>query len=216
MFFTQWEHEVVSNTEATVLPDGCRDILIIEEAFSDPSIKITHWDDRARTVDLVKGQRISGFRLCPGFTVKNDDIAELSADKNKTRHFIDYLALVNRESIELVNEVADHKASLQTVARRAGVSTRTLQRKFKKLALPKPEYWRLLYRARLAANALATTAPLVDIAGEYGYSDQAHMTRDITRWFGLSPAQLRQETTLLDEVSQLGLGNWTAEQISIK
>lgn len=216
MFFTQWEHEVASDSQAVVLPDGCRDILLVEDACSDPTIKTTTWDDRARTVRLVKGQQLSGFRLCPGLAVNDDDIAGLDADKNSISSFIEYLAELNRESIDLVHEVANHQASMQSVARTAGVSTRTLQRRFKKLDLPKPEYWRLLSRARLAANALTHRVPLVDIAFAHGYSDQSHMTRDFTRWFGLSPAQLRQDSTLLDDIGQLGLGNWTAEQISIK
>jgi len=216
MLFTQWEHEVASNAESIVFPDGCQDILLIEDSFSNPSIKITDWDDRSRCVQLEQGQRISGFRLRPGLAVNSKDITWLEPNPAAIKSFVENLAAVNYESIELVHEVTDPHTSTQTVARRAGVSTRTLQRRFKKLGLPKPEYWRLLSRARLAANALTNEVSLVEIAIAYGYSDQSHMTRDFKRWFGLSPAQLRREPALLHEICQLGLGNWTTEQISIR
>ena len=216
MFFAPWKHNAVSDSDAVVVPDGCRDILIVEDEYSESSIKLTDWDDRARTVRLTKGQRISGFRLCPGLSVDGNDLVGLEASENEISNFIEYSAAANSESIDMVHQLTDYNVSLQSIARQAGVSTRTLQRQFKKLKLPRPEYWRLLSRARLAASASPCRAPLVEIAVAYGYSDQSHMTRDFTRWFGVTPAQLRQNPALLEEVSQLGVGNWTVEHISIR
>lgn len=216
MFFEPWKHNAISNSDAVVVPDGCRDILIVEDASTESSIKLTDWDERARTVHLIKGQRILGFRLCPGLSVDSNDLVGLEASENEISEFIEHSAAVNKESIDLVHQLTTNNASFQSVARQAGVSTRTLQRQFKKLKLPRPEYWRLLSRARLAASALPCRAPLAEIAITYGYSDQSHMTRDFTRWFGVTPAQLRQNSALLEEVNQLGVGNWTVEHISIR
>ncbi len=210
------------------MPDGCRDILIIrdnavsrnslsvDDAHAKSNIRITDWDDCARVVQVKKGQCLSGFRLCPGLSVEGHDLAGLINDENEISLFIDYLAFKNSESIALVRELTISGVTIKTVAKQAGVSVRTLQRQLKKLNLPKPEYWLQLSRARLAACALPCRVPLADIALEFGYSDQSHMTRDFTRWFGVTPAKLRQDTTLLAEVNQLGAGNWTGEHISIR
>ncbi|MBI1651000.1 hypothetical protein C6Y62_12440 [Hyphomicrobium sulfonivorans] len=46
---------------------------------------------------------------------------------------------------------------------------------------------------------------------EYGYSDQAHMTREFVRWFGRSPEKLRQNPSAMSDLLQPGLGNWSEE-----
>ncbi len=98
----------------------------------------------------------------------------------------------------------------------AGVSARTLQRRLVAHGLPPPDFWRLLGRARRAAGCLRSGQKLADIADAHGYSDQAHMTRDFTRWFGAPPARMARDTALLDVTLQPGLGNWTGEQISTR
>ena len=55
MFYAKWKHRAVSDSDVVVLPDGCKDILIVEDACSESNIKLTDWDDRARTVSLKKG-----------------------------------------------------------------------------------------------------------------------------------------------------------------
>ncbi|MEC9402698.1 MAG: helix-turn-helix domain-containing protein, partial [Pseudomonadota bacterium] len=108
------------------------------------------------------------------------------------------------------------QSTVERASKQAGVSVRTLQRRFREQGLPPPEYWRLLARARRAAGLLATEVPLVEIAAVCGFSDQAHMTRDLRRWFGRSPAQLRRDPDSLSLLSQPALGNWIGEQISTR
>ena len=107
-------------------------------------------------------------------------------------------------------------ASVAGVARQSGLSLRSLQRRFQDRHLPPPEFWRLLARARRAVALLPTPAPLAEIAAECGFSDQAHMSRAMARWFGHSPAQLRRDAGLRLLLAQPALGNWTAEQISTR
>ncbi len=116
----------------------------------------------------------------------------------------------------LIVALAAPEASLRRAARLIGVSERTLQRRFRSLGLPTPDFWRLLGRARNAARALPCRVSLADIACAFGYSDQAHMTHDFVRWFGVTPAELRRNRGLLRMLDQPGLGNWTGEQISIR
>lgn len=47
-------------------------------------------------------------------------------------------------------------------------------------------------RARQAANLVEKGVPLVEVALQAGYADQAHMTRSLRRYFGQTPSQLQQ------------------------
>ncbi len=216
MLYTEWNYTATIETTVVVMPDGCRDILILEDTHSEPELLLTEWDDRARSVRLERGKKISGFRLRPGMSFDSRDLVNLGIDADEIRSYMDSELASSSEVSDLIEALSDPCKSLQRVARQAGISERTLQRRLKMLGLPKPEYWRLLSRARIAATALPCRVSLVEIANTYGYSDQPHMTREFVRWFGTTPAQLRGDPSLLSEVSQPGLGNWTFEQISIK
>jgi AraC-like DNA-binding protein len=37
-----------------------------------------------------------------------------------------------------------------------------------------------------------TDDPIADVAFTVGYADQAHMTREMRRWFGVTPAAMRR------------------------
>ena len=57
-----------------------------------------------------------------------------------------------------------------------------------------PQYWTSLYRARLAGRALVEgKMPISEIAFASGFADQAHLTREMNRWFGVTPAALRED-----------------------
>ncbi|PWE52690.1 hypothetical protein DEM27_29380 [Metarhizobium album] len=67
---------------------------------------------------------------------------------------------------------------LARIARDAGASPRTLQRRLRECRLPPPDFWRRLGRARRTVSALSADEPLAEMATDFGYSDQAHMTRE--------------------------------------
>ena len=77
-----------------------------------------------------------------------------------------------------------------------GVSTRTLQRLIMINTGRTPSFWFALSRARNAARALDQYDCLVDVAAAYNYSDQAHMCREMQRWFSLTPNQLKADGEL--------------------
>lgn len=80
------------------------------------------------------------------------------------------------------------------VAKVAGLGVRDLQRLFRSYVGVTPKW--VIRRARLheAAFRLAhgTSVDLAALAQELGYFDQAHLTRDFTRFVGDSPASYRQ------------------------
>ena len=72
------------------------------------------------------------------------------------------------------------------------MSLRALQRELKKARQPPPQFWAQLVRARRAARVVRNDIPLAQIAAEHGFSDQSHMSREFSRWFAVTPKQLRQ------------------------
>ncbi len=179
-------------------------------------IFFTDLDFQPRLVPMRSNRELSGYRLQPGAFVGEKTLEELKNSGTLQESDIQHIAQASEEVASLIARLGETGQTVADLAREAGISERTLQRHFKAMKLPKPEFWRLLGRARRAACALQSAQPLADIALTYGYSDQAHMTRDFARWFGATPENLRHQPALLKLISQPGLGNWTGEQISIR
>lgn len=214
MSHVEWEFQAREDTPVTVLPDGCRDVLILSAPGRTAQTLLTEWDTGPRQVLVARGTSIRAYRLQPGTVLSEDALSAISAAPEEAGPALQDADERASEISSLISLLAAPSASLDSAARQAGVSGRTLQRHFRTLKLPPPDFWRQLGRARAAAMALATPAPVAEVAAMAGYSDQAHMTRAFGRWFGMSPARLRQDTKLLAVLHQPGLGNWTGEQIS--
>lgn len=98
------------------------------------------------------------------------------------------LAELNR----LVAEIQSDRTitRVETVARRAGVGTRTLQRQFADRIGISPKWVIKRYRLQDAADRLCTDqhVDLASLALELGYFDQAHLARDFRSIVGWAPA----------------------------
>lgn len=214
--YEKWAFIATSDDDAPVFPDGCRDVLVIETQSGPPRIILTDHDLVPRQARLKAGTRITGFRLRPGSQLDPDVLDAIARQPGEAESI---LAEARRDPDDLgeaIRALTRPGASLRSVAAAAGVSQRTLQRRFREFDLPAPDYWRLLARARRAAQRLTSACTLADTAGESGYADQAHMTRECLRWFGATPASLRRDPRRLALISQPALGNWTGEQISTR
>jgi AraC-like DNA-binding protein len=80
---------------------------------------------------------------------------------------------------------------VEDLADRSGIEIRSLQRLFAEHVGLSPKQVIRRYRLLEAAEAAAHGTPVAwaDVAGELGFSDQAHLTRDFTAAFGVSPAR---------------------------
>jgi len=89
------------------------------------------------------------------------------------------------------------------VAAELGLSARQLQRRVVEAVGYGPKTLARVLRFRrlqaLAASPIdpheAAPAPLVDLALDAGYADQAHMTAEVTRLAGLSPVRFLKDRT---------------------
>lgn len=82
---------------------------------------------------------------------------------------------------------------IDTLARAAGWSVRTLQTRFLAAVGLSPKEFARVLRLQATLRALGGDSPLADLAFDAGFADQAHATRELKRVTGLTPARLREE-----------------------
>lgn len=209
----EWSHHCHQAEDYLVLPDGCCDVIVLTDVNGESRLKLADWDFRPRPVQLPAGMHLRGYRLRPGVIIDPDDLAGMPTDAASLPACIEASVRPNETQGELIASLACAGDDGARVARQAGVSQRTLQRHFAATGLPPPDYWRRLGRARRAANGLLAfpEQPLVELAADHGYADQAHMTREFVRWFGLSPVRLRHSPHHRFLLPSAGLGNWRTD-----
>jgi AraC-like DNA-binding protein len=196
-----------------VHPDGCRDLILVSRPGVPKAVHITGWDRHPSIVNVQAGTEFIGFRLRPGTTIAPQTFTSDDADPSVLQDRIESETPRNQDIHEVITALTQPGATLVKVARQSGTTPRTLQRQMRALSLPTPDFWRLLGRARRAIRDLPCHAPLAEIAHTYGYSDQAHMTREFVRWFGHTPSHLRKNSEVITEIGQPGLGNWLGDRL---
>lgn len=72
------------------------------------------------------------------------------------------------------------------------LSPRSVQRHFTRITGQTPQQVRQIARAREAVARLRTGEAIVDVAYALGYADQSHLTRDVKRLTGYTPAQSKR------------------------
>jgi len=194
-----WTHTPQARMLSTVLPDGCRDLLLRIAPGGPPIWTMTGLDDQAYSFECQAGEIFAGFRLQPGTQV--DEAALLAAVQG---HDFDdpYVSTLLADCTSLEPCLADALGSLSETgtvcgsSRQLGMCERSLERLVRGGTGRSPVFWKNLARIRRAGHALSTSATLAEVAVVQGYADQAHMSRDFRRWFGVSPSQFRQDPSL--------------------
>jgi hypothetical protein len=87
---------------------------------------------------------------------------------------------------------ADPAIDPDSPVRPESLSTRTTERRFRKVTGLTHGAIRQIERARRATLLLREGVPLVEVAGAAGYYDQPHLTRSLKRFIGLTPAQIAE------------------------
>lgn len=84
-------------------------------------------------------------------------------------------------------------ARIGALARAASWSPRSLQTRFLTAVGLSPKEFARVMRLQATLRALDGNSPLVDLASDSGFADQAHATREVKRVTGLTLARLRDE-----------------------
>jgi AraC-like DNA-binding protein len=205
-----WRFTATRPTTVQVPPDGCRDLIVVVPRAGAPVCLVSALADATETPSFESGDQAVGVRLRPG--AEFDEAVLLARLRSGERLDDSDLADAIGTAVRLderVREALDclrEAPPLATAHARLGVSERSLERLLAQRTQRGPLYWRNLARARRCARALAGAEPLAHLAAEHGYSDQAHMARDLQRWFGAAPTRLRRMPAFLQTLAASGHG----------
>lgn len=203
-----WHHIAEEYRETVILPDGCRDLILVCPPGEKPYWFVSSLDNQARSVSLKAGSDVSGFRLKPGVRINQADLLGSLPDRpietGELSSRLDSFTSSKRAVQEALKCLATNAGSVAEVAGIIGVSQRNLQRMLMRETGRPPIFWVMLARVRNTARNLVNRTSLAETADEFGYADQAHMSREFKRWFGASPAAFRQRPDLLVQVCAAG------------
>ena len=191
-----WRFSARERTTVRVAPDGCRDLIVVVPRIGAPVSFVSALADATEAPEFAAGDRAVGVRLRPGAQVDEAVLRALLRDGERGDDS-DLLCAIGTvvtldarvcEALDCLREAP----ALSTAHDRLGVSERSLERLLTQRTQRAPLFWRNLARARRCARALAGGEPLAQLAADHGYADQAHMSRDLRRWFGAAPTRLRE------------------------
>jgi len=213
-----WEQSTATGHEQRIVPDACVDLI-----WSGERLTIAGPDTRFRVAALAPGARLVGVRLSPGTAgavlglpaselcdaapdaadVLGRDVADalldaLAAGVNPHALLLRAIEQRGRSGPDpLVRAAAAAldrpRVRVATVAAELGLSTRQLQRRVNDAVGYGPKTLaRVLRFRRLQA---LPPAPLIELALDAGYADQAHMTAEVTQLAGLSPVRFLKDRT---------------------
>ena len=153
---------------------------------------------------MLAGSHSKGFRLSPGSVI--DEIGLLShlqtanGDEQNIVDLINEFVFVSDNTSEALRCIENSTSSIAKVAKELGVHSRTLQRHIRKETGLTPNYWLQLSRIRKAGRLIAQAHSLADVALSFGFSDQSHLTRECSRWFGVTPKELKHRPDLFKQL----------------
>lgn len=199
-----WWRQGAGVGQKRVLPDGCADLIVTSTGRSflvGPTM----------TPDLVpldgvqfRGLRLRTESLGPALELPGTDVRDLDEPLDAV-----FGTAAARELTEQVwrGQLPDRFArplsaepvltallrgeAVATVAATSGVPERTLRRTVQRRTGLLPSELGRLARFRRALALLDGVAPLVTVAAEAGYADQAHFTREFVRMASVTPARHR-------------------------
>ena len=106
--------------------------------------------------------------------------------------FVDGSRIEDRVSIEITQALSEGMPTIEQVAQRMGMSSRTLQRRLSDAGLVYQEVADAT-RKQLAARLLEREGvSLAEVAFLTGYAEQSTFSRAFKRWFGETPANYRR------------------------
>jgi len=200
-----WRFTAPEPLTVQVAPDGCRDLIVIVPKRGAPTCHVSALSDSLETYAFRPGDRALGVRMRPGAQFDEQALPALlrGGERQDDGDLLAALSVATRldarvdEALTCLAEAPSLALALALAQARLGVSARSLERLLATHTRRGPLWWRSLARVRRCARALAGDAPLAALAADHGYADQPHMTRDLRRWFGMTPTRLRTVPALL-------------------
>ena len=201
-----WEQQVDGERTQRVLPDGHADVLF----HASGPVEIVGLQDSVSLPVLPAGTRITGIRLRPeavarafridAASLQNETVAvEDLLGSGGARRLLDGRAVdawirsiePDRRAASAVELLAVD--SVDDVAEEVGVSGRQLRRILLAEVGVGPKVYQRVLRLQRFLRAIDAGGTFAVAAAEAGYADQPHLTREVRRMSGLTPAALIAE-----------------------
>lgn len=206
----EWHFHTVQESKSLVLPDGCRDFIVKQNPVSGQTYFISDLNVSSYSVISSPDTRMRGIRLRPGVQIDEDRLNRWLSTNRLEKMFladqIDEFCYQSASLTEALDCIASEVSTVSCVAKQLGVSTRSLQRVVKRETGMTPAFWLALARARKTARALLDDNDLSSVAVDFGFADQSHMSREIKRWFNLTPMQLKSSKDMDVLLTDQGFG----------
>jgi len=206
----EWSFDSYIDCETYVLPDGCLDFIYQAAAAQGGTWFISELSQAPYSVSTTADSKILGIRLQPGVELKLSELSSWLQGREPEMLFgsdqVDEFCTKSDNLTDALNCLASGKRTVLCVANDLGASLRSLQRLVRTGTGQTPYFWFSLARIRKAGRLLLEDKNLVDIAIETGFADQAHMNREMKRWFGRTPNQVKSDPDILDTIVEPGYG----------
>ncbi len=194
MLLEAWESTVLSPAWATILPDGCQDLLFTALPGQAPRWEVTTLDDTAYKINMPAGTYFKGYRMQAGVGFCADNLLQSlhnippdHAGIEDRLHAFTHLDPLVKDALAALQEQARFGGRVAHAACRLGVHPRRLQRVLARHTGRSGAAWLALGRVRTAARAVAAGGALADVAYDTGFADQPHMHRAFRHWLGCTP-----------------------------
>lgn len=194
MLLEAWESQVAATAQATILPDGCQDLLFTAAPGHAPHWAVTMLDDSAYRIDMQRGCYFRGFRLRAGVQVNAtallasmQGLAPDAAGIEDRLNSFSRLDPLVEDALSALAAQACTGGRVAHAAAQLAVHPRRLQRVMAAQTGRTAAKWLALARVRKAARALVAGTASADVAYELGYADQPHMHRAFRQWLGTTP-----------------------------
>lgn len=207
---TEWSFESHQMCHTSVLPDGCRDLIVEKNSNNASTWFVSELSRSAYSVSTAAGTRLSGVRLHPGVAICESQLRAWLAGRDPEELFqadqMDEFCITTDNLSNALRCLSAGDRTALCVAKTLGVSLRTLERLVKSGTGETPYFWLSLARARKAARSLGDASSLGDAAFEAGFADQSHMNREMKKWFRQTPLQIKNNDYVLSTLAEPGYG----------
>jgi len=203
-----WQSAPTKDAEFLVIPDGCMDLIVQLSLKAPPYWFISPLAIHSNSVS-IRGDVISqGFRLRPGSSIDKTKLLQsvnhqhLEIEDIYCR--IEHSCYLNQGVSDALQCLALELSTVNETAKQLGISERTLQRLLLKETGKPPSYWLSLARVRNCAKHVLDYSSLSQLAFNYGYADQSHMSREYKRWLNISPSKLHCDSEQYQQLQGIG------------
>lgn len=211
---TSWQADITTASSSLILPDGCQD-LILKSTEQNTTCLLSPLFDSAQLTHQKANTTLYGFRFQAGSQINQIDLLRVIEKEIKSAASATLIAKI----AEICNDLSQLNHNTETAlaclaqeesvaasAKQLGLSVRTLQRVMLKETQRPPSYWLQLARCRKAARQLLVghdqPIPLAELASDFKFSDQSHMTREFQRWFQHTPKQALSQPDVFEQLAE--------------